>query len=778
MGTPTRWTFDGAGRMTKRERALTLGENEETFATAQVTEWTFDKNDRLTGHADDGSNDSTWTYDDLDRPVTMTYPDTSDVTYEYDDADNVLEVVDAMATTVENTYDDNNRLTARAVTRGSDVEGTTSETYTYDGLGRMLTAQDDDYKVSLTHAVIGLRSLVHSETQEFVGGSAYAKTLALGYDAVGNKTAETYPSGLDLDYGYSGIDLLTSISDGTYTIVSQTYWGRRLKGRTFQNGTTEARTYTGFMGEVAGIHHQTSDPTTVVDLDYGYDDNHDRLYEAFGGGNDGNAYVYDRLRRLTTAYQGSDDVTAPASNPYVTKIQYAMDDDGNRDEVVVTPYEDTPVTTGYTANTLNQYTAVGATSPTHDANGNLADDDTYQYLYDYRNQLVRVKEGSTTVVSYKYDALGRRVTKVLSSTDWERYFYSGLETIATYNYYNTHKQDFVYGQGIDEIVMLEQADVLDHDDDQDTSELTRHFYHRNALGSVLEITDALEATVCSYRYDPYGALTITVGGTPQGSDPLAQHWTFTGRFFDEETGFYYYRARMYDPATGRFLQRDPLGFSSGPTLHAYVECSPQVWVDPMGHELLVPGGMKYEPDPNDPDSETSTPTGEPEGEVKDLVIAAADAAGLVATFEPADDGWFRVRFKQRCTYGTRWSRFLRWLLENIANTPDKVTLSGVPATLAGGTTHGVPTPGTKHGGTATVTYSSMKGDPYRDRWSGVFRLVHELAHIWFHTDEEQTAVDAEDKVRDQLGFPEESKRKDYDNSGTPGRDQSGPGRDL
>jgi hypothetical protein len=51
-------------------------------------------------------------------------------------------------------------------------------------------------------------------------------------------------------------------------------------------------------------------------------------------------------------------------------------------------------------------------------------------------------------------------------------------------------------------VMLQQADVLDHDDDENTSELTRHFYHRNALGSVLEITDMLEATAVTYACPP------------------------------------------------------------------------------------------------------------------------------------------------------------------------------------------------------------------------------------------------------------------------------------
>jgi RHS repeat-associated protein len=103
---------------------------------------------------------------------------------------------------------------------------------------------------------------------------------------------------------------------------------------------------------------------------------------------------------------------------------------------------------------------------------------------------------------------------------------------------------------------------------------TRSFYHRNALGSVMEITDMNQAVVVSYRYDPYGKVTITRGGTPQSSDPLGNHWTFTGRFLDEEAGLLYYRARYYDPATGRLMQRDPLGYPEGPSLFAYAASSP------------------------------------------------------------------------------------------------------------------------------------------------------------------------------------------------------------
>ena len=53
-GNPTRWTFDGLSRMTKREVAMTVGTPIENFTTAQVTQWAFDENDRLTSHKDDG----------------------------------------------------------------------------------------------------------------------------------------------------------------------------------------------------------------------------------------------------------------------------------------------------------------------------------------------------------------------------------------------------------------------------------------------------------------------------------------------------------------------------------------------------------------------------------------------------------------------------------------------------------------------------------------------------------------------------------------------------
>ena len=588
-GNPSRWTFDGLSRMTKREVALSVGDPIEDFTSAQVVEWGFDTNSRLTSHKDDHAYETTWTYDALDRPVTQTYPDSTYISLTYDANDNVTQTIDAAGNDIDDTFDSLNRRTARNITRASGFIDTTAESFEYDALNRLTEAEDNDYRVSFTYGVLGLSSTPYTEVQEYATGSAYTKTVTTTYGSTGQLATLEYPSGLDLSYSYNDIGALSSISDGTNTIASFAYVGTRMKTITFQNGTTQTNTFGGFREDLTTVHHETSTPSTILRLDYGYNDVHDRTYERYGAsGSSGDGFAYDMARRLTTAWMGSSTPSNPSGAQYVSKIEYNMDDDGNRTSVVVTPYGQSAQTTNYTHNTLHQYTAVGGTGHYYDGNGNLDDDGNLTYEYSYRNLICAVKDGETTVATYRYDALGRRVEKDVEEGVFERYVYAGLETIATYGASNAWKQDFVFGQGIDQILMLEQADVLDADEDENTSETTRSFYHRNALGSVMAITEMDEDVAVSYRYDPYGAVTITRGGQTQQTDPLGQHWTFTARFYDEESGLYYYRARDYSPTSGRFVERDPLAYLPGPCLYEYVRSHPTCQTDPLGLEGECP----------------------------------------------------------------------------------------------------------------------------------------------------------------------------------------------
>ncbi len=383
-------------------------------------------------------------------------------------------------------------------------------------------------------------------------------------DANGNKITESYPSSLALDYTYNDIDVLTDISDGTNSIAGYTHIGARKKVTTFENGTTTSRTYTGFRNEVASIMHSTSTPTTISQFDYGYNKVHDRTHESYTGTGLGDAFAYDRLRRLTTAWMGSSGVTNPSTSSYVKKIAYNLDDDANRTSIVTTLNGGAPTTVSYSSDNLNLYTSVGGTARVHDTNGNVTDDGTHLFVYDYRNRVVQVKQksGGAVIAEYRYDAMGRRVESTTGTTVRRlvRSSYSApwhvealSHVIDVFSGSNTHQRSYCWGDEVDEILMLSQADLLDFDSDSDTAEVTRSYYHRNALGSVSDISDGNQAVVASYRYAPFGVVTITRGGVAQSSDPLGQDFMFTARPLDAETGLYYFRARHHSPELGRFL---------------------------------------------------------------------------------------------------------------------------------------------------------------------------------------------------------------------------------
>jgi RHS repeat-associated protein len=151
--------------------------------------------------------------------------------------------------------------------------------------------------------------------------------------------------------------------------------------------------------------------------------------------------------------------------------------------------------------------------------------------------------------------------------------------------------------GIDQILMLEQADVLDQDTDSNTTEITRSYYHRNALESVMEISTASQTEAASYRYTPYGEVTITRGGTVQSSDPLGQSWGYTARFQDQETSLVYFRSRYADGTRGCFLGRDSTGYHSGPNLFQFANSNPVRFRDPKGTDGVAAPPAPVAPPP-------------------------------------------------------------------------------------------------------------------------------------------------------------------------------------
>jgi type VI secretion system secreted protein VgrG len=236
-------------------------------------------------------------------------------------------------------------------------------------------------------------------------------------------------------------------------------------------------------------------------------------------------------------------------------------------------------------NEVNELVASRRTAYQYDYNGNLTGKDDWTYAYDYENRLVRATKtelGGIKTVSFKYDPFGRRIEKRVEEIADGRvearaftYVYDNEDIILEYRTGADEADDdhrdrgrvkvsrFVHGPGIDAPLAMEQKGTI-------------YYYHADGLGSIVNLTDQCGRVVQSYDYDSFGNMQRRGG-------EVKQPYGYTGREWDKELGLYYYRARYYDPAAGRFIGKDPIGFAGGDVnLYRYVQNNPVNWIDPLG----------------------------------------------------------------------------------------------------------------------------------------------------------------------------------------------------
>ncbi len=276
--------------------------------------------------------------------------------------------------------------------------------------------------------------------------------------------------------------------------------------------------------------------------------------------------IFDNGVTTTVSYEPDNDISAMAfqfSGQAVT-FDYTYDQAGNRvsfastdDRFVYNPLANESKT--YTVNNLNQYTEINTTSPAYDLNGNMISKGSAAFDYDSENRLIEAITTDTTS-SYTSDPMGRRRSKTVN-TATTSYLYDGDNVIMEYDQTGAMARRFVYGPMIDEPVCM-------------ITPSARYYYHADALGSVVALSDTSGNLAETYAYSPFGKTN--------GSSTLGNPYLFTGRRLDSESGLYYYRARHYDAQEGRFVQPDPIGFEGGINLYAYCLNNSVNLVDPYG----------------------------------------------------------------------------------------------------------------------------------------------------------------------------------------------------
>jgi RHS repeat-associated protein len=554
-----------------------------------ISQYAYDKNDNLLQTIDREGFVTMQSYDALNRSTSQTDALGNATSYSYDKTGNIISITDANGNTTAYEYDANDRLTKETYADG------TTKVYTYNVFGNVISRTDNNgivtsYNYDDRNRLILINypganddHFAYDLSGLLTSASNTNANLSFGYDKADRLLFETI-NGITTSYMYDapGQKRTINYSGGNHIVVETMDKRGRLKqlqrngniianwfydggdrriSRNYANGTKNHNAYNA-SNWITSLKHSNAS-VNIVHLIYAFDNEGNKQYEYKTHRPDRSEnYAYDNIYRLTEFKRGN-----IATGSFTFQKTFNYDPLGNRKQV-----NTDGILTTYASNEMNEYTSIsGISDPVYDANGNLIEDGTFTYQYDYENRLTSVNSGGIAI--YEYDPLGRRISKT-TTAGTTRYFYDGARVIQEKDGSGNLKASYLYGAWIDDIIVMQRG-------------VNDYYYHTNSQGSVIALTNTSGNPEEYYEYDAYGKVKFFDNNYSELSNSaVGNPYLFTGRRLDEEIGLYYYRYRYYEPNHGRYISRDPIGiWADNKNLgngYTYVGNNTKNFIDPYG----------------------------------------------------------------------------------------------------------------------------------------------------------------------------------------------------
>ncbi len=658
LGRTTRYRYDDAGHL--------IGVEADDGAVGAIKlAMTRDQGGSI--EAPNGAK-SEFIKDDFGRVLAVISPDSGRSTRRYDAADRVMSSSDAKGNTASYAYDLRGRIVRQIV---NDVAGTTAGSkqlvtrWTYHG-NQLVTLQDPNQTEQYEHDASD-RLAARIVSIPLADGTISRTVTRYEYDQWGQLSSYTLPDGSRMHYRRNGQNQVVALErrrlgSGWLSWLSPV---QRIAGeierdivglRHFVSGNGVVTQYhRSAQGNLARIVHSraraggplarvaavgtavlgigaanTMSSTDVqvtgsaVGMPVGVPaltdhrylwDVQGNLLARLGLQSHGN-YVYDGADRLVAAVQSPREVTGAKSES--RHMRYAYDAAGNR---ILTQensgdqqdIKSRTVALAYEAKSNRWVGDDGGTAVRYDEDGLPLKVGQREYHWNALGRLIRVSNAGVTLVEYRYNQRGERISKKVGLRH-TYYLYENGQVSAELNAEGAIERQYIYLADLP-VAVIDQDRVRPDTKRSGISRLGADltvvigswfgwtdaltYLHNNHLGAPEVATDSAGEPVWGGEYSPFGQLhqrKIT-----RDQKPFSHNLRLPGQYEDGETGLYYNHHRYYDPEVGRYLSPDPLGLRAGVNTYAYVDGNPLKYVDPQGLILFAFDGTDNSQSPRNGD---------------------------------------------------------------------------------------------------------------------------------------------------------------------------------